>query len=939
MRTSWLVWVAKVCALAGIVGCSAAPVSSENAEETAAGTQAAALAAPPVGGSWASFTSTPPGGLGTCLQLTNGDVMCHESSTNVWHRLRPDAFGSYKNGSWDNPPIAPMPNGNGNGCSNCAYAPLYFASAVLKDGRAVVVGGEYISGQQVESNIGFIYDPLTNTWSNQLVEPSGSVGDAMSLVLQDGTFVIFNIFDSNVEVLDQTTGVFTQRNPSGKLDRNSEENPAPLYDGTVLAVDSGIAASFERYNPTTNTWGNSGSMPVNLADTGTGSGFSTEVGPCALRPDNQVACFSGNPFGQNAIYNPTTNSWSHTASMDFPAAPGGGHFAMADGPAASLPNGNILVLASPVTTTSPFNSPSHFYELGLADNTLTAVTDTPNAGNIPSYVGRMIVLPTGEVLYDGSDTMLYTASGAPQDAWRPAITSVPSTLSPGSSYVVSGRQLNGFSEGASYGDDAQSATNYPLVRITNQATGHVFYARTFNPSRMGVVPVGSTTVVSTNFAVPSNVETGAATLQVVTNGIASAGVAVTVSSTTLTALPRTGWVASASNTNGADAPGNALDGNTATRWSDGIAQSNATTHTFTVDMLAPQSFSQIKLDSNGDYARNYQVFVSNDGSNWGSAIASGSSSSQSTTITFTAVTARYIQVRQSVAAGVGSWWSIYEFNVYGSGTGGGGSALPRTGWMLSASATAAGDSLAGAIDGNTATRWSSGAPQSNATTQTLTVDMLSAQAFDKLTLLSNGDYARNYQVFASNNTSSWGTAIATGTGTTGTTTIMFAAQNARYLQIRQTTAAGVGSWWSVYELNVYSPAAAPTALPRSGWTATGSSTAESPLNALDGVASTRWSSGAAQVNGQFYQVDMQSAKAFRQLTLDSTASAGDYPRGYQVFVSNDGVSWGSAIASGTPTSSVVTITFAPQSARYIKVVQTGTVTPNWWSIHEFNVYN
>jgi hypothetical protein len=29
-----------------------------------------------------------------------------------------------------------------------------------------------------------------------------------------------------------------------------------------------------------------------------------------------------------------------------------------------------------------------------------------------------------------------------------------------------------------YGDDSQAAANYPLVRITNDRTGHVFYSRT-----------------------------------------------------------------------------------------------------------------------------------------------------------------------------------------------------------------------------------------------------------------------------------------------------------------------------------------------------------------------------------------------------------------------------------------------------------------------------
>jgi hypothetical protein len=78
----------------------------------------------------------------------------------------------------------------------------------------------------------------------------------------------------------------------------------------------------------------------------------------------------------------------------------------------------------------------------------------------------------------------------------------------------------------SFGDEYQNATNYPLVRITNNSTGHVFYARTHDHSSMGVA-TGSLTV-STNFDVPSVIDAGPSTLEVVANGIASTPVSITV---------------------------------------------------------------------------------------------------------------------------------------------------------------------------------------------------------------------------------------------------------------------------------------------------------------------------------------------------------------------------------------------------------------------------
>ena len=69
-------------------------------------------------------------------------------------------------------------------------------------------------------------------------------------------------------------------------------------------------------------------------------------------------------------------------------------------------------------------------------------------------------------------------------------------------------------------------SSYPLVRITNNASGHVFYARTHDHSTMGVAT--GKKKVSTHFDVPSGIETGASSLAVVANGIASTAVAVTV---------------------------------------------------------------------------------------------------------------------------------------------------------------------------------------------------------------------------------------------------------------------------------------------------------------------------------------------------------------------------------------------------------------------------
>ena len=141
----------------------------------------------------------------------------------------------------------------------------------------------------------------------------------------------------------------------------------------------------------------------------------------------------------------------------------------------------------------------------------------------------MLALPNGQILYnDGSNEMeVYTAGGTPNPAWAPSITSVSSSnLGRGGTYSLSGKQLAGLDPGATYGDDVQDNTNFPLVRITNDATGVVTYARTHDWSSVSVAPGAGS---STEFTLPGTTPRGRSTLVVVANGIASSPRTVTIS--------------------------------------------------------------------------------------------------------------------------------------------------------------------------------------------------------------------------------------------------------------------------------------------------------------------------------------------------------------------------------------------------------------------------
>ncbi|HTT21257.1 MAG TPA: hypothetical protein VMG82_20165 [Candidatus Sulfotelmatobacter sp.] len=458
-------------------------------------------------------------GLGNPLLLTDGTVILHEACGRSWWRLTPDAYGSYVNGTWKKATMMPA-----------GYAPLYFGSAVLADGRVMVAGGEYNSAtpgncQAVWTNQAAIYDPKANKWTMVAPPPGWSyIGDAQSVVLADGTYMQANCCSTEAALLDASTLTWTITG-QGKKDVYDEEGWTLLPDGTVLTVDAYVfdyhknGKRYEIYHPSTGKWTAPGSTPVQLWDSYPDANHASyEIGPGVLRPDGTVFYIGANgapgQAGHTATYDTKTKTW--TAGPDIPDG-----MDSADGPATLLPGGNVLFQVSP----GIFNTGSKFFTWdGTTFKDVTGGnTDAPN---ISSYWGNMLLLPTGQVLYtDFGNVWVFQNGGKPNGAWLPQILFVPTTLSRGHTYQISGLNFNGFSQGAAYGDDTQAATNYPLIQITNRASFQVFYARTHDHSTMGIA---YTTPASTNFDVTGKIQTGLSDLRVVVNGIASLPVTVNI---------------------------------------------------------------------------------------------------------------------------------------------------------------------------------------------------------------------------------------------------------------------------------------------------------------------------------------------------------------------------------------------------------------------------
>ncbi|HTT84972.1 MAG TPA: hypothetical protein VMF67_15960 [Rhizomicrobium sp.] len=486
-------------------------------------------------GTWTDVSGVPftnEGGWGP-MQLTDGTVIIKEAFTGtagVWYKLAPDSKGQYTDGTWTK--IATMPAG---------YSPDGFAQQVLPNGNVLIEGGEYNDEQGDWSNKGAIYNPVANTWAS-VSPPSGwaSIGDSESVVLPDGTYMLADCcFQSTGEqvlaTVSGTTVTWAKPTDTWTCDGYcmDEEGFTSMPNGDVFLVDvwnyTSTSDEYHIYDTSTGAWSQPGSTPDRMSDA---DYFELGAGPLTPQGGKQgtIIQLTANTTTSNApndIYDVATGKWTTGPILKV----GSTTYVSADAPAATLPDGNVLAEASPGFG----GTPAHFWEFKTSKKgtvTATQVNDTKTSASSSAFTGNLMPLPTGQILWDDSqystEIAVYTPIGKVKKEWAPVVSSVSATLTVGSTAnAISGTNFNGFTNGGYYGDDAQAATNYPLVRITNTKTGDVCFGRSYNFSTMGVWTTGTTNAV---FDIPSTCETGASTLAVVVNGIASAGVSVTLNS-------------------------------------------------------------------------------------------------------------------------------------------------------------------------------------------------------------------------------------------------------------------------------------------------------------------------------------------------------------------------------------------------------------------------
>jgi hypothetical protein len=430
---------------------------------------------------------------------------------------------------------------------------LYRLTACFGDDPSSLLSGSTIlAGDMINANT-FIYNVNTNTWSETGSKLYGDASDEEGWVkLPDASILSYDLFYSV-----ETGGSYAQRyipalgswssvSPSdgttaGTIPQLSssalgfELGPLlRLQDGRVLAIGANQHTAL--YDPSTTplpTWSAGNDIMGTL--NGIPSPFGGDDAPAGILPNGHVIfaadagasqfTSSGNiTAGSNVITNiPSTAILQVNWAVSGTGIPGGSRISSVDTTSQIhiTANATATMTGDAIKFGGTFSPPTQLFDFnpgtGAINPVSPAIPDT-NLSIEPVYPTRMLVLPTGQLLFSDSSAQLwaYTPDGPPSPGLRPVINGV--TYNGGGNFTLTGQQLTGQSAGAAYGDDDQMDSNYPIIRMAN-FSGSVFYARTTNWSSVGVD--GGSSPETVNFTLNPGVTPGNYTIVVSGAGISS----------------------------------------------------------------------------------------------------------------------------------------------------------------------------------------------------------------------------------------------------------------------------------------------------------------------------------------------------------------------------------------------------------------------------------
>ncbi|GAA4194551.1 hypothetical protein GCM10022252_39120 [Streptosporangium oxazolinicum] len=239
---------------------------------------------------------------------------------------------------------------------------------------------------------------------------------------------------------------------------------------------------------------------------------------------------------------------------------------------------------------------------------------------------------------------------------------------------------------------------------------------------------------------------------------------------------------------------NAVDGNSATRWSSLYADPQW----ITVDLGANYNLSRVRLNWEASFGRAYQVQTSTNNSTWTNVYSTTTSDGGVDDLNVSG-TGRYVRVYGTQRALPAYGYSLWDLNVYGTPATSNPSLL-SIGKPVTTSSVEEGNGRVGsyAVDGDPATRWSS----LYSDPQWITVDLGANRTINRVRLNWEAAYGRAYQVQTSTNNSTWTNIYSTTTSDGGVDDLTVSG-NGRYVRVYGTQRSLPAYGYSLWDFDVY----------------------------------------------------------------------------------------------------------------------------------------
>ncbi|MFC7640287.1 discoidin domain-containing protein [Streptosporangium lutulentum] len=235
----------------------------------------------------------------------------------------------------------------------------------------------------------------------------------------------------------------------------------------------------------------------------------------------------------------------------------------------------------------------------------------------------------------------------------------------------------------------------------------------------------------------------------------------------------------------------AVDGDTTTRWSSAYADPQW----IRVDLGASYALNRVRLNWEAAFGRAYQIQTSPDGSAWTTVYSTTTGDGGVDDVALTG-TGRYVRVNGTQRAT--AWgYSLFDLNVFGTPVASGSSLLSQGRPVTASSVEAGANVVANAVDGNTATRWSS----AYADPQWIRVDLGASRQVSRVRLNWEAAYGRAYQIQTSPDGTTWTTVYSTTAGDGGIDDVTLTGTG-RYVRVNGTQRA-TAYGYSLWEFEVY----------------------------------------------------------------------------------------------------------------------------------------